>query len=161
MGARCPPPSRSFGAALAPLPPTRQAESFQPRPDAVSGKALTPRGKIPAQFAGQITTDFKTRTSGERIKHRINNNSIKGYGKAHTPVGDLFRVETATNQIDDLRAYRPKEGGPPHDLKWRPLRYRLAVLPRRVQTNLAQIRPNQLLGPGLKSPSGATNAISA
>ncbi len=97
------------------------------------GKALTPTGKIPARFAGQITTDFKTRTSGDRIKHRINNNSIKGYGKAHTPVGDLFRVETATNQVDDLRAYRPKEGGPADDLKWRPLRYGVADLYRRTE----------------------------
>ena len=97
------------------------------------GKAVTPTGKIPARFAGQITTDFKARTSGERIKHRINNNSIKGYGKAHTPVGDLFRVETATNQVDDLRAYRPKEGGPADDLKWRPLRYGVADLYRRTE----------------------------
>jgi hypothetical protein len=97
------------------------------------GKGLTPTGKIPPQFAGQITTDFKKRTSGERIKHRINNNSIKSYGKAHTPAGDVFRVETTTNQIDDLRAFRPKEGGPEDDLRWRPLRYGVADLHRRTE----------------------------
>ncbi len=49
------------------------------------GKALTPTGRIPAQFAGQIATDFKRRQTGERVK--------------------------TTNQmddpIDDLRAFRP------------------------------------------------------
>lgn len=97
------------------------------------GKSLTPTGRIPAQFAGEITTDFKRRVSGERIKHRINGNSIKEYGKAHTPVGDLLRVETTTNQIDDLRAFRPKEGGPEDDLKWRKLRYGVADLHRRAE----------------------------
>jgi hypothetical protein len=97
------------------------------------GKALTPTGRIPAQFAGEITTDFKRRISGERIKHRVNGNSIKGYGKAHTPAGDIFRVETTTNQIDDLRAYRPKEGGPEDDLQWRKLRHGVADLHRRAE----------------------------
>ena len=97
------------------------------------GKYLTPTGKIPPQFAGQITTDFKRRPNGDRIKHRINGNSLKGYGKTTLPVGDIFRVETTTNQIDDLRAYRPKEGGPEDDLQWRPLRYGVADLQRRAE----------------------------
>src|SRR6266478_8971764 len=101
MGNRCRIPSRNFGAALAPLPATRHAESFQHRPDAVSRKGFDPTGKIPPRFAGQV--------------------------------GDVFRVETATHQIDDLRAYRPKEGGPADDLKWRPLRYGVADLHRRTK----------------------------
>jgi hypothetical protein len=48
-------------------------------------------------------------------------------------VGDLFWVETTTHQIDDLRAYRPKEGGPEDDLPWRPLRYGVADLQRRAE----------------------------
>ena len=88
-------PGGAAHALCALLPLTWHAESFQPGP-------LTPTGKIPPRFAGEITTDFKRRTSGERIKHRINNNSIKSYGKAHTPAGDVFRVGTTTNQIADL-----------------------------------------------------------
>jgi len=97
------------------------------------GKGLTPTGRIPPQFAGEIVTDFKRRVSGERIKHRINGNSIKEYGKAHTPAGDVLRIETTTNQVDDLRAFRPKEGGPEDDLKWRKLRYGVADLHRRCE----------------------------
>jgi len=97
------------------------------------GKSLTPTGRIPAQFAGEIITDFKRRISGDRVKHRVNGNSIKEYGKAHTPVGDLLRVETTTNQIDDLRAFRPKEGGPEDDLQWRKLRHGVADLHRRCE----------------------------
>lgn len=99
------------------------------------GKAITPTGKIPAGFAGEITTDFKRRETGERIKHRINGNSIKTYGKASLPAGDVFRVETTTNQVEDIRAFRPKEGGPEDELKWRTLRRGVADLHRRAEVS--------------------------
>src|ERR1022692_3287331 len=50
--------------------------------------------EIFGNYAGELTTDFKSRASGNRVKYRIDGNSLKGYGKASTPVGDLFRVET-------------------------------------------------------------------
>jgi len=48
-------------------------------------------------------------------------NSLKCYGKAHTPVGDVFRVETMTANAPVFRAYRSVEGGPPEVLAWRPM----------------------------------------
>ena len=32
-------------------------------------------------------------------------------GKAQTPVGDVFRVETMTGNVDVFKTYRPAEGG--------------------------------------------------
>jgi hypothetical protein len=105
------------------------------RPDVLRffGQRVTSTGKIPPQFDGEIQTDFRSRPRGDRIKHRINGNSLKGYGKASLPGGDLFRVETTTNQIDDFRAFRPKEGGPEDALQGRPLRYGVADLHRRTE----------------------------
>jgi hypothetical protein len=97
------------------------------------GRNLTPEGHIPARFAGQITTDFKDRFTGERIKHRIDGNSIKGYGKSSIAVGEVFRVETTTHNVDGMRVFRPKQGGPADDLQWRQLRYGVADLHRRAE----------------------------
>src|SRR5712691_3156917 len=56
------------------------------------GKKVNQSGEIPGWFNGAVTTDFKRRQEGERVKYRLNGNSLKDYGKAHTPVGDVFRV---------------------------------------------------------------------
>jgi hypothetical protein len=58
------------------------------------GHRINVSGKIPANYGGEPTTDFKSRASGDRVKYRNNANSLKIYGKASTPVGDLYRVVT-------------------------------------------------------------------
>jgi hypothetical protein len=99
------------------------------------GRKIPASGLVPAQFAGELTSDLKHRQEGVRIKHRLNGNSLKGYGKAHTPVGDIFRVETTTNQVEDFRVYRPSEGGPEQELAWRPMRRGIADLHRRAEVS--------------------------
>jgi len=120
------------------------------------GKKIRLDGQIPEGFDGELTTDFKRRKTGERIKHRLNGNSLKCYGKAHTRAGDLFRVETTTNRVEEFRAYRPKEGGGPgtqrkgqlildkadhaaapvvNDLQWRQMRRGVADLHRRTEVS--------------------------
>jgi len=97
------------------------------------GRKVNFSGEIPAQFSAEVVSDLKRREEGERIKHRIDKNSVKAYGKAHTPLGDVWRVETTINQAHQLRAYRPKEGGPEDQLAWRPLRAGVADLYRRAK----------------------------
>jgi hypothetical protein len=99
------------------------------------GKKIRLDGRIPEWFEGELTTDFKRRITGERIKHRLNGNSLKCCGKAHTPAGDLFRVETTTNEAGEFRVYRPKEGGPEDDLQWRQMRRGVADLHRRAEVS--------------------------
>ena len=82
------------------------------------GKRLSLAGSVPDGFTGEITTSLKRRVAGERLKHWIQGNSLKCYGKAHTPVGDVFRVETMTANAQVFRAYRPVEGGPEDELAW-------------------------------------------
>ena len=86
------------------------------------GHRVNVSGRIPANYRGELTTDFKSRASGDRVKYRIDGNSLKGYGKASTPVGDLFRVETLTQNVEVFKTYRPHEGGAEDDMKWRRMR---------------------------------------
>jgi hypothetical protein len=99
------------------------------------GKRLSLSGSVPDGFHGEITTSLKARLEGERLKHWIQGNSLKCYGKAHTPVGDVFRVETMTGNAPVFRAYRAIEGGPEDDLAWRPMRQGVCDLYRRTEVS--------------------------
>jgi len=76
-------------------------------------------GSVPDRFPGDITTSLKVRVSGARLKHLIQGNSLKAYGKAHTPVGDIFRVETMTSNGAVFSIYRAVEAGPADQLRRR------------------------------------------
>jgi hypothetical protein len=97
------------------------------------GKRITLSGSVPDWVAGEIATSLKSRVIGDRLKHWIQGNSLKCYGKAHTPVGDVFRVELMTSNVSIFRSYRPKEGGPADQLDWRVMRLGVADLHRRSE----------------------------
>jgi len=97
------------------------------------GRRVPLSGEIPKRFAGEVVSDLHERQEGVRIKHRLNNNSVKLYDKAFTIVGNVLRAEGTINNVDDFRVYRPKEGGPRSDLAWRPLRRGIADLHRRAE----------------------------
>jgi len=97
------------------------------------GRRVPLSGEIPKRFAGEVVSDLHERQEGVRIKHRLNNNSVKLYDKAFTIVGNVLRAEGTINNVDDFRVYRPKEGGLRSDLAWRPLRRGIADLHRRAE----------------------------
>jgi hypothetical protein len=99
------------------------------------GKRIRLSGSVPDWVTGEIATSLKSRVIGDRLKHWIQGNSLKCYGKAHTPVGDVFRVETMTSNVSIFRSYRPKEGGPPDQLDWRVMRLGVADLHRRSEVS--------------------------
>ena len=90
---------------------------------------------MPDGFKSEITTSRKARVAGERLKHWTQGNSLKCYGKAHTPMGDVFRVETMTSNAQVFRAYRSIEGGSADLLAWRPMRQGVCDLHRRTQVS--------------------------
>lgn len=97
------------------------------------GHRVNVSGQIPANFRGELTMDFKRRATGDRVKYRMDGNSLKGYGKASTPVGDLFRVETTTQNVDCFKVFRPAPGASEKDasekdLKWQRMRRGVADL---------------------------------
>jgi hypothetical protein len=96
------------------------------------GRTLMPDGKIWPRFQGEITSGLTRRSEGVRIKHWVDDNSIKMYD-----CDRVLRIETTINNPDDFRVFRPKQGGPEEDKAWRPLRKGVADLYRRAEVSQA------------------------
>lgn len=84
--------------------------------------------RLDAAFKGKMVTDLRQRTEGVRLKHWINNNSIKLYNCLN-----VLRGETTINDAEDLRVYRAPETQPGGKLAWHPLRRGVADLYRRAE----------------------------
>jgi len=97
------------------------------------GKRTPLSGEVPWNFAGEVTATLREREEGVRIKHVVNNNSLKLYDKAFTTMGSTLRAETTLQNTRDLRVYRPKEGDPNGPCSWRPMRRGIADLYRRAE----------------------------
>src|SRR5207244_11152129 len=81
----------------------------------------------------EVTSDFKDRTEGVRIKHRVKDNSIKAYDKG----GSVLRVETTMNDPRDFKVLRKKHGESKGKASWRPRRRGVADVHRRAQVSEA------------------------
>ena len=62
--------------------------------------------KLHGNFKGELTTHYKERPEGVRIKHSVKGNSVKLYDKQSS----ILRVETTINNPYCFKMYRPKEG---------------------------------------------------
>jgi hypothetical protein len=62
--------------------------------------------KLHGLFQGELSSDYKIRSEGLRLKHSAAGNSIKMYDKA----GNILRVETTINNPYLFKIYRPKSG---------------------------------------------------
>ena len=108
------------------------------------GKQVNQSGLFRKNFHGDLQMDLKRRQEGERVKFYVNGNSAKFYDKAYSDYGSVLRAGEATlNHVRDLKAYRPKQGGPEDDLAWRELRKGIADLHRR--TEISQGINNRLI----------------
>jgi hypothetical protein len=88
----------------------------------------TPRG----DFNGEVVSDLIERPEGVRIKHRLNQNSVKMYDKHNT-----LRFETTINNPRDFKVFRPKEGHPERKFQWQELRKGVADIHRRAMISQA------------------------
>lgn len=116
-------------ATLAKLYPTlvRHAMLHFKSPDVL--RFLGP--KAPGHFLGEITTSFKDRAEGVRVKHWVRGNSIKMYDKA----ASILRVETTIARTQDFKVFRPPHNDPHGKLDWKPLRKGVADLHRRAEVS--------------------------
>ena len=85
------------------------------------------------RFHGEVSTNLKSRPEGVRIKHWVEENSIKMYDKK----GSVLRIETTINNPRRFRVRRPAtcQGRP--CLAWLPMRKSVADISRRAELGLA------------------------
>jgi len=80
------------------------------------------------RFVGEVTSDLRKRTEGVRVKHRVEENSIKMYDKQ----GSVLRIETTINNPRRFRVRRPATRRGRCRMCWTPMRKGLADIARRV-----------------------------
>ena len=81
---------------------------------------------------GEVKTDRRRRSEGVRVKHWVNENSVKCYDK-----DSILRVEATINEPKDFRVWRGPENNPVGKKQWRPLRRSVADLYRRADVSRA------------------------
>lgn len=81
-------------------------------------------------FAGEVTSSYRQRPEGVRLKHSVAGNSVKVYDKQ----GRVLRIETTINNPRGFKVYRPRDGDQDRQ-DWRPMRKGIADLHRRAQVS--------------------------
>jgi len=92
-------------------------------------QSLTKSGQIHGKFVGEIITDYRRRTEGVRVKHRLGLNSLKMYDK----FGVVLRIEVTIHDAKGLKVLRPKPSDPEGKRCWQPLRRGVADFYRRCE----------------------------
>lgn len=77
-----------------------------------------------------VVTDRRRRSEGVRVKHWLNQNSIKFYDK-----GSVLRNEVTINAPKDFRVWRAAENKPEGEKQWRVLRRSVADFGRRAEVS--------------------------
>jgi hypothetical protein len=85
------------------------------------------------RFAGEVISDIQVRPEGMRIKHRVEENSLKMYDKQ----GSVLRIETTINNPRRFKVWRKCRRQGQQRMAWIPMRKGLADLQRRVQISHA------------------------
>jgi hypothetical protein len=110
-------------------------------------------GRVNGRFRDELTTSYRQRPEGVRLKHRVGGNSIKVYDKA----GSVLRVETTLNAPEVFKVWRGKTPKGKRGRAWRRLRRSVVDLPARARISqaangryleaLASTRAGRPLGP--------------
>jgi len=85
------------------------------------------------RLTAEVQSDLRRRVEGTRLKHFVNQNSIKMYDKH----GRVLRIETTINSPREMKTYRPKEGDEGGSQSWRYLRKGVADMARRAEISQA------------------------
>jgi len=86
-----------------------------------------------SRFNGEVSSSLITRSEGVRVKHWLQENSIKMYDKQ----GSVLRIETTINNVKRFRVRRMcvRQGIP--CMRWVPMRQGVVDLDRRVELSRA------------------------
>lgn len=97
------------------------------------GHHVTNQGNVNGHFKGEIISSYRCRFEGVRVKHSVNDNSIKLYDKQ----GSVLRAETTINNNRGLKVRRHREGEHNEPKSWENLRKGVADLSRRAYLSQA------------------------
>lgn len=89
--------------------------------------------RIDSRFKGEVKSNYKARVEGTRIKHWVEENSIKMYDKQ----GCVLRVETTVNNCRRWRVWRRTTRRGKRCMAWIPMRKSIADLHRRTEVSRA------------------------
>lgn len=95
------------------------------------GRKLRADGRPRASFQGEIQSDALVFAEGIRLKHWLNQNSVKMYNAS------LLRFETTINNPVEFKVWRTTEKDPDGELQWLKMRKGVADLHRRAQVSQA------------------------
>jgi len=87
--------------------------------------------KLHGNYKGEVTTSYKSRVEGVRVKHWARGNSVKMYDKA----ARILRVETTMANTADFKVLRPHDDDTDGRLEWKPLRKGVADIHRRAEVS--------------------------
>lgn len=85
------------------------------------------------RFNGEVTVNLRERPEGVRVKHWVEENSIKMYDK----VGSVLRIETTINNPERLRIRRRSIRHGKTVMQWLPMRKSIADTRRRAEIGRA------------------------
>jgi hypothetical protein len=85
------------------------------------------RGLLP----NEVISDYRRRYEGLRVKHWINNNSVKMYNKS----GSILRIETTINNTRDFKVFRHPDDDNDRPASWQKMRKGVSDLHRRCQVS--------------------------
>jgi hypothetical protein len=91
------------------------------------------RRRINRHFTGEASANVKSRPEGVRIKHWVEENSIKMYDKH----GSVLRIETTINNPRRFKVRRPATRNGRPCMGWIPMRKSVADISRRAELGLA------------------------
>jgi len=84
-------------------------------------------------FTGEVSTSYLVRTEGLRVKHWLQENSIKMYDKQ----GSVLRIETTINNARRFKVRKMTVRQGIRGMRWIPMRHAVADLDRRVEISRA------------------------
>jgi hypothetical protein len=86
-------------------------------------------GQIKGRDPREVRTECRRFYEGLRVKHWLNQNSIKVYNKS----GRILRIETTINHTRDFKVFRPPEDKVRRPASWQRLRKGVSDLHRRCE----------------------------
>jgi len=89
--------------------------------------------RMAGRSTGEVTSSYLRRPEGLRVKHRVEENSIKMYDKA----GCVLRIEVTINQPRRFLVYRERMRAGQRRRCWGKMRKGIADIPRRVELSRA------------------------